>query len=124
MRVACAIVAVGIASAAALGGCREPAGPRSVASERLTVKIPAIRQAARTHDLSAAPQLVKDLESDDAAVRLYAILALKKFTGGDDFGYVYYADSEERRPAVARWRQWLDRQGAATQPAATRGNDR
>lgn len=117
MRVAFALV-VGIAFGAATSGCSEPTGPRTVASEDLSVKIPAIKEAARTGDLAAAPQLVEDLQSDDAAVRLFAIRGLQALNGGEDLGYVYYGDAERRRPAVDRWRQWLDRQGAATRPAA------
>jgi hypothetical protein len=117
MRVAFAIVAIA-AGAAGAGGCSEPTGPRTVDSELLTVKIPAIKEAARSRDMSAAPQLVTDLESDDAAVRLYAFGALRKLAGGETYGYVYYADVERRRPAVAKWQQWLRQQGAATRPAA------
>ena len=101
------------------GGCTEPTGPRTVANENLAVKIPAIKEAAKTKDLSAAPQLVKDLESDDAAVRLFAITGLREISG-EEFGYVYYADREQRKPAVAKWRQWLRQQGAATRPASNR----
>jgi hypothetical protein len=118
MRVAFAMAVVGIASAgAATSGCTEPTGPRTVASEDLSIKIPAMREAGRTQDLPAAPQMVKDLESDDAVVRLFAIKALEDMNGGDSFGYVYYADLEQRRPAVLKWRKWLQQQGAATRPA-------
>jgi hypothetical protein len=123
MRVAFAMVVIAsgaaVAGGAGAGGCSEPAGPRTVASEELTIKVPAIKEAARRQDLLAAPQLVKDLESDDAAVRLYAIKGLRKIAG-QEFGYVYYAEVEQRRPAVMKWRQWLRQQGAATQPAQTR----
>ncbi len=119
MRVAFAIVVIASTAAgggAGAGGCSEPTGPRTVASEELTVKVPAIKEAARTHDLSAAPQLVKDLDSDDAAVRLFAIKGLRKIAG-EEFGYDYYADVEQRRPAVLKWREWLGQQGAATRPS-------
>jgi hypothetical protein len=125
MRVAFAIVAIatGGLGAVAGGGCSEPTGPRSVRSEQLTVKIPAIKEAARSGDMSAAPQLVEDLGSDDAAVRLYAFEALRELAGGGEtHGYVYYADYEQRRAAVAKWQQWLQQQGAATRPARQRGS--
>src|SRR5688500_16663070 len=119
MRVAFAIVVIAASAAvsAGAGGCSEPTGPRTVFNEELTVKIPAIKEAGRTRDLSAAPQLVRDLESDDAAVRLFAIKGLRKIAG-TEFGYVYYADVEQRRAAIIKWRQWLQEQGAATRPAA------
>jgi hypothetical protein len=119
MRVALAIVVIAASAAAGgvgAGGCSEPTGPRTVASEELTVKIPAIKEAGRTKDLAAAPQLVRDLDSDDAAVRLFAIKGLREMSG-EEFGYVYYADVEQRRPAVQKWRDWLGQQGAATRPA-------
>ena len=118
MRVAFAIVVIAASATfgAGAGGCSEPTGPRTVFSEELTVKVPAIKEAGRNKDLSAAPQLVKDLESDDAALRLFAIKGLRQMAG-KEFGYVYYADVEQRRPAVIKWRQWLQEQGAATRPA-------
>lgn len=71
-------------------------------------------------DRKAAANLVRDLESDDPAVRLFAIHALDRMTG-DRLGYLYYAEEEQRRPAVQRWRNWLEGktepQNAATQPA-------
>jgi hypothetical protein len=122
MRVAFAIVAIAASGLGAVagGGCSEPTGPRSVRSEQLTVKIPAIKEAARSGDMSAAPQLVKDLDSDDAAVRLYAFEALRELAGGETYGYVYYADYEQRCTAMAKWQQWLQQQGAATRPARQR----
>lgn len=118
MRVAFTIVVIAVSAplGAGAGGCNEPAGPRTVASEDLNIKVQAIRIAADGKDLTAAPQLVKDLESDDAALRMYAIKALQEMSG-QDFGYVYYADIEKRRPAVGKWRDWLRQQGPATRAA-------
>ena len=122
MRVAFTIVVIASSAAAGgagAGGCNEPAGPRTVKSEDLNIKVQAIRIAADRKDLTAAPQLVKDLESDDPALRMYAIKGLQEMSG-EDFGYVYYGEVEQRRPAVARWRQWLGQQGAATHPSRMR----
>ena len=95
------------------GGCTEPTGPRTVANEDLTIKVPAIKEAARDRDKTAVAQLVTDLESDDPALRMYAIRGLHEITG-QDFGYEFFADVEQRRPAVMKWRQWLEqRQGRA-----------
>jgi hypothetical protein len=74
-------------------------------------KIPAIRQAGDRRDASAAPLLVKDLQDDDPAVRFYAIRALTAISGGETFGYVYFAEDEQRKPAVRRWQQWLTERG-------------
>ena len=72
-------------------------------------KIPAMKEAVRVHDLRVAPQLVKDLASDDGAVRFYAIEALHRLTG-ETFGYVYYQNEEQREPALKQWKDWLARQ--------------
>ena len=63
-------------------------------------------QGDASKDRAAARQFVADLESDDPAVRFYAISALEHMTG-QRFGYRYYDDEEQRRPAVDRWKQWL-----------------
>ena len=81
-------------------------GPRHVTDEDPGDKIPAIKDAVQKHDSSAIPQLVKDLESDDSAVRFYAIDALKSFTG-QTFGYRYYENDQHRKAAVLKWKEWL-----------------
>ena len=70
------------------------------------MKIPAYKRAVRKKDPAAVRQLVSDLESDDPAVRLYAIHALQGLTG-ERFGYRYYDGDERREEAVGKWRQWL-----------------
>jgi len=81
-------------------------GPRSVSDPDPADKIPAIETAVDRHDERAVPQLVKDLDNDDPAVRLYAIEGLHKLTG-QDFGYRYFDDDDQRKPAVAEWNRWL-----------------
>jgi hypothetical protein len=98
-----------------MGGCQAPAPPLSVANPDPTVKIPAIKAAVRHDDLSAAPQMVQDLDSDDAAVRLFAIYGLRRLAG-QDFGYRFYFDEQERRPFVQKWRQWLVEKGLTPVP--------
>jgi len=96
--------------------CRGKLPPPNPASENVESRIPGIKQAGETHDRSALPALVGSLNDEDAAVRLFAIAALEKFTG-DRFGYEYYLDEDERKPAIARWREWLRQQeGPARQP--------
>ena len=86
-------------------------GPKSIAHPDPAVKIPAIVQAAENTDHSSADELVKELESGDPAVRLFAIEALERLTG-ETFDYRYYDDPEQRKPAVLRWQQWIASQGA------------
>ena len=74
-----------------------------------SVKIPAIKQAVANKNTDAERQLVKDLDSDDPAVRFYAIEGLRKLTG-QSFGYRYFDDEDARRPAVEKWKAWLTAQ--------------
>ncbi len=88
-----------------LVGCSSPTG-KGIVDDDASFKIPAIKQAAEKNDKSAIPQLIKDLDSDDAAVRFYAIEALEKLTG-ENLDYHYYNNELERRPAIQRWNEWL-----------------
>jgi hypothetical protein len=89
-----------------MAGCGEPRGPLSVKSDDPTLKIPAIKEDVRERNRRDVPQMVKDLNDDDPAVRFYAIEGLRRLTG-DTFEYHYYDDEDDRRPAIQRWRQWL-----------------
>lgn len=92
---------------ALLAGCGGP-GPRSksLVDPDPASKIPAIKEAAREKNEQSATQLVKDLDSDDPAVRFYAIQALQRLTG-ETFGYRYYDDEQQRKPALQKWNEWL-----------------
>lgn len=119
MRIACSVVVAAASTALALlvgggtGGCTAPEGPRTPDSRYLSQKVPAIKQAVERKDHSVAAQLVKDLDSDDPAVRFYAIEGLERLTG-ETFGYHYYEDRDARSQAVQKWRQWLGERGPAT----------
>jgi hypothetical protein len=91
-----------------IGACigRDPPSITSSDPDRL---IPAIETGVAAHDQRIVPYLVKDLESDDPAVRLYSIEGLRRMTG-QDFGFVYYADDQQRRDAVKLWKAWLAQQ--------------
>jgi HEAT repeat protein len=93
----------------ALAGCAQPKG-RGLLDEDASFKIPAIKEAAEQSDADAIPQLVAALEDDDAAVRFYAIEALRRLTG-QTFDYHFYDDEPDRQPAVARWKSWLGERG-------------
>ncbi len=94
---------------AATAGCTAPKPPSVVTDDDPSVKIPAIATAVQRKDLGAAKQLVKDLDSDDAAVRFYAIQGLWRLTD-QTFGYNYYDDELARLPAIKRWQEWLEKQ--------------
>jgi len=67
----------------------------------------AIREAKANRDVSALPDLVRQLGSDDALVRVAAIDALETITG-DTRGYRPHAAEVERRQAISRWTTWLE----------------
>ena len=76
-------------------------------SESVSERIKACIEAGEQRDTTVLPLLVERLEDDDADVRFFAILALKKITH-KDMGYRYYDDYKNRVQAVQRWRKWLE----------------
>ena len=100
-----ALSAVPLGLFGAIAGC----GPRPVqivSNPDPSGAIPAIKRAAIEHDATVEPDLVRDLDNVDSAVRFYAIEGLRRLTG-ETFGYRYYDDESKRRQAIDRWRQWL-----------------
>ena len=96
-----------VVAAMPLAGCSGPAPEKVVTNPDPSGKIPAYKEAVREHDRKAVRQMVKDLDSDDPAVRLFAIEGLRRLTG-ETFDYKYYDDEHARRPALKRWQAWLD----------------
>jgi len=94
------------------GGCIPQETKRIGATDTVS-NISAIEEAGRSNDRKAIPALISQLESDDAAVRFYAIKSLQKLTN-QTLGYRYFDDADERRVAVERWKSWL-----AVQPMTT-----
>ncbi len=70
-------------------------------------RIHAIVDAARRYDTSRIPDLVEQLDSDDPAVRLFAIRALEHLTG-TTLGYDHAAPRARREIAIARWERYAD----------------
>lgn len=66
-----------------------------------------IIEAGRTGDGHAIAPLIEQLDSDDPAVRLYAITALRRITG-QQMGYSPYASQATRQPAIRRWTAALE----------------
>lgn len=89
-------------------GCA-PKG-RGLMDEDVSFKAPAIKDAVEARKTKAVPQLVKDLDDDDAAVRFYAIEGLRRLTG-ETFGYHYFDDTPSRAAAVSKWNAWLAEHG-------------
>lgn len=100
-----------------LPGCSGYTGPRSVVNEDPAVKIPEIHKAVDRGDKRVQPQLVADLDSNDAAVRFYAIEALARFNDGERLDYDWkVADRHERRPAIEAWKKKLGIDTPAVSP--------
>lgn len=97
-------------------GCSLPKMPRAINDTDPTAKIPAIKTSAATRDRKSVAQLVDELESDDAAIRFYAIRALKDITG-ETFGYRYFDDELERREEMLAWRRWLAQETGVPMPS-------
>ncbi len=58
------------------------------------------------------PGLISSLDDHDPVVRMAASEELKS-RSGQDFGFVPYAEPQERAPAVSKWRSWWsDRQAS------------
>lgn len=91
-------------------GCRPGPPRRPLADADPIFLIPAIKQAAAKDRSEEVPRLIELLDSEDAAVRLYASMALREMTG-QTLGYTSYAPIEQREEAVERWRQWSVEQG-------------
>jgi hypothetical protein len=105
-------------SLAAGPGCGPPP-VKSLDNPDPSGKIPAIKAAADRHDRRAVPDLIQDLDDDDPAVRFYAALGLERITG-DNFGYHYYDDVDQRQPAIRRWQKWWEEQSRNTNGPAKR----
>jgi hypothetical protein len=105
------ILALGLSSVACRGTRLKP----DVAARVIDARIAGIKHAGETHDRSALPGLIDSLNDDDPAVRMFAIVTLEKFSR-DRFGYEYYLDEEQRKPSIARWREWLKQQQQEQSP--------
>jgi hypothetical protein len=105
-------VACGAAVLAPTTGCARGRVTPAIRSADPSEKIPGIVRAVRKRDLPKARHMVKDLSSDDPAVRMFAIGGLRRLTG-ETFGYNYYDHEEVREPAEKKWQEWLAAQEQA-----------
>lgn len=85
-----------------VGGCGPPATEARFDSANPAAKMYAIEEAARTLDTSSTAGIVEQLDSDDPAVRMLAIEALK-LLHGKTYGYRHYDPVYLRRAAIKRW---------------------
>lgn len=106
------ILAMGGFATAFIAGCAinaEPDFDSAVPQERYL----AIREAERTRDRQAVPELIRQLSVDDPLVRLAAIDALEAITD-QTLGYDPNAREIERRAAIGRWVEWYESDARAS----------
>jgi len=100
---------------AALSGCSQP----KIAGDGRAVdapdRIPALVRQTERPGAEGLADLIRALDDDDPAVRMFASQGLRERTG-QDFGYRYFDSAQRRRPAVRAWKDWLDQQDDATSP--------
>lgn len=107
--------AIVVTAGVLLSGCTLPRAEPSLLDSDPTAKIPAIKSSAESSDQKSVATLVEELDSDDPAVRFYAIRALQDITG-HTFGYRYFDDELERREELYAWRVWLAKEIGGPMP--------
>lgn len=94
--------AILIAMLISLTACAPKASQGDFDSDNPASKLYAIRRAGEAGDRSKIPKLVEQLDSDDEAVRMLSINALKRITG-EDLDYNAFDSAVDRQPAIRRW---------------------
>lgn len=90
-----------------VAGCRPRPPARPLQDRDPVFVIPAIIDTAERRQTRRVHELVDLLESEDSAIRFFAIDALRQMTG-EDHGFLWWSgDEEQRQQAVERWRRWL-----------------
>ncbi len=94
------------AALAVTSGCSlAPKSFKGINKPEPLVRARAIPMGRNLPDQKVVPQLLNSLDDRDQVVRMAAFEELKK-RSGQDFGFVPYAEAEDRKPAVSRWRAW------------------
>jgi len=107
-RISCPVVLLGLTLSLTVAGCTPDATRIRVRLQSVdpAERIGAIQDAVKTDDPSLLPLMVKRLADDDAAVRMYAIIALEKLTG-TRLNYSYRAPRHIREARIAEWRRYI-----------------
>jgi hypothetical protein len=88
-------------------GCGfKPHAFRNIRHPEPLVRAQAVGQGQQEPDSQVVPALVSRLSDEDPVVRLAANEELRQRTGRD-FGFVPWANAQDRAAAIARWRSWL-----------------
>ena len=101
-----------------LAGCRPGASKQPLADTDPIFVVPAVaRLADQELTREQAERLLELLDHPDAAIRLAAGETLQVRSGGQSFGYRFWAGDLEREASVAAWREWAARRyGTTTRP--------
>ncbi|MDB5352198.1 MAG: hypothetical protein JWN86_3445 [Planctomycetota bacterium] len=110
----------GVTLLAIMPGCSlAPKNFKAIKNPAPLVRARAISMGRHLPDPAVVPSLLRSLDDKDQVVRLAAFAELKK-RSGQDFGYIPYAEPNERAPAVAMWKSWWEGQGQDSQPGLPR----
>lgn len=119
------VVLAGLVPLAA-GSCAPPAISGDFDSPHAAARLFAARRAASQPDPARArdaiPGLIRNLDSDDPAVRLVSIEALYELTG-ETLGYRHYDPEWVRAEAVRRWARAWERGEVALRDGTRVGPD-
>ena len=119
------LLATGLA-ALLLSGCSlAPKSFKGIGKPEPLVRARAIPLGRKLPEQKVVPGLIASLDDRDQVVRMAASEELKK-RSGKDFGFVPYAEAEDRAPAVSRWQSWWDshaRTLGKLRPTRLRRND-
>ena len=101
-------------------GALTPRNFRALNNPAPVVRAGAVGLGDDQPDSVAIPAWIALLDDKDAVVRMNANNSLKARTG-QDFGFIPWAEPEERAPAVARWKAWWQSRRQGRPPSATQG---
>lgn len=112
-RIRAVLAALCGAAVGALGGCSQPKVEADIESDVPQERLMGLAASMRANDRSAAREYVEMLESQDPAVRMFAIGALERMTG-ETKGYDFAAPERDRAEAVGAWAAWVESGASAT----------
>ena len=99
-------IALGLVAALAPGcGALTPRNFREMSNPAPVVRAGAVGLGDDQPEYVAVPAWITRLADKDPVVRMASNESLKKRTG-QDFGFVAWAEPDERAVAVARWKAW------------------
>jgi hypothetical protein len=110
------------AAMALIAGCGAltPRNFRAMNNPAPVVRAGAVGLGDDQPDSVAIPAWIGRLDDKDPVVRLAANESLKRRTG-QDFGFIPWAEPEERAPAVARWKEWWKARWQGRAPSTPQG---